>query len=483
MAGNTGKIPIQGFNSAGLSDSKWSGVENSFYKLIGIDMHSKPGIIQAEQKMTQETAGSPPDERCNFAVSSSNGAQYWFSASSGKIWERPTTGTWRLVHTTTPAAGAALCLGAAEYQGRIYWATQSRLHYITVANADDNDWATNAVEDFGTFGVTDATFHPMYSHSAQLILYIGDGNQLAQVENTTFTANVLDIKTPLRIKTIGAIGADILIGTYIADEVTKTEIIRWNGFSPSFTNSDEIPETGINAFLPADNMVLVQAGLAGNVYWYDGTNLELFFKIPGDYSPTKTAHVKPGSVAGNGEQILFAFSNVSGNPADQLIYRFARHNRNYTYILDAPYPTSERSSGEFVLSGNNYGALLVVGDDVYASVDNGTTRWIDKLDHSNKLNGAYFETRVMRVNRFEEVNMSEVYMAYASLPASTDIDFYLDINYAGYTSALSTVTDTQRNLIRTDNESREFTTLQLKTKLTTNSNDSPQIETGAIEIR
>jgi len=481
-----GVIPIQNFNLSGLAFSKWSGRKDSLYKIIGFDPHSQPGLLNVEQKLTAETTGVEPTEFCRVAVNSSNGAQYWFSYTSGKIWERPTTGIWRLVHTTTPAAGTAGCFGAKEYQGYIYWATQSRLHRITVANADNNDWATDAVEDWATFTITDSAFHPFLNHTGQQILYIGDGNYLAQVDAGTFTANALDIVTPLRIKSLGQIGTDILLGTYIADNVTQTEIIRWNGWGVSFTNSDPIPEVGINAFLPADNMVLVQAGTKGNIYYYDGTSLELWSKIPGEYSSTATGEVYPDSVANKEGQILLGFSNITGNSTNQLVYRIARHSRNFDYILDAPYPISERSGSDFVLTGLNIGAILVVGSDIYVAWKNTAgagTYGVDRLDSATKLSGAYFETRVAVINREEFANFSEALIAYASLPTGTDINFYLNKNYAGYGSALTKINDTQRYIVRTKDEATEFNTLQLKVKVTTSSNSAPQIESGAVITR
>ncbi len=480
----TKPIPIENFNMGGIADSKWSGIKNSLYKFIGFDPHSLPGLLKVAQKLVAETTGTEPTELCKVAMNSSNGAQYWFSSTSGKIWERPTTGTWRLVHTTTPAAGAAGCLGAAEYRGRIWWFTQSRAHYITTALADDNNWAVDVVEDAETFGVTDASFHPTVEQN--LVLYIGDGNQLAQIDGTTFSANALDIKTPLRIKSLGKIGTDVLIGTYVADTVTKTELIRWNTYSVSFTTSDPIDEVGINAFLPGDNFVFVQAGLSGNIYVYNGAELELYKKIPGDYSPTKYGSVNPYSVASLGGEILFGFSNGAGNPADQGVYRYARNSRNYPYILDMPYPISERSGSDFLLSGVEIGAILVVGFDLYVAWKNNAgagTYGVDKLDYSTKLNGAYFESRVLSIEREMNQNFSKSIVAYASLPSGCDIDMYLDKNYAGYGSALEKVNDIDRKIVESKDASDTFNTLQFKVKVTTSSNDAPEIESAAIFLK
>jgi hypothetical protein len=60
------------------------------------------------------------------------------------------------------------------------------------------------------------------------VLYIGDRNYVAQVDAGTFSANALDIKTPLRIKSLGKILTDLLVGTFVNVYNAITEILRWN---------------------------------------------------------------------------------------------------------------------------------------------------------------------------------------------------------------------------------------------------------------
>jgi hypothetical protein len=229
-------------------------------------------------------------------------------------------------------------------------------------------------------------------------------------------------------------------------------------------------------------MVLVQAGLAGNIYSYDGTNLVFYKKIPGNYSETAYGEVYAESVANKEGQILFGFSNGSGNPADQLIYRIAKYGGDFNYIMDQPYPCSARSGDEFVLTDLEFGGMIVSGQTVYVSVTDGDTCWIDKLDPTAKLDGAYFETRRMIVNRIDQSNLSEVFMNYVSLPAGTDLDFYLNKNYGGYGSALVHYTDAERISIRSTDAADSFNTLQLKVKVTASGNDAPEIESGGLNI-
>jgi len=468
-------IVISNWNMGGISDSLLSGAPDSFYRLVGLDMHSAPALLKAERKLTKNS-GATVDEFCKWQVASSNGRTYHFSADSGKIWERTSAGTWTLAYTTTAAAGEHKCLGAIEFDGYIIWATESRLHRILATDAEGAaEWTSNAEEDWQTFSLTNSSYHPMVTQN--LNLYIGDGYYVAEWDGTTFTADALDITASLVIKSLGKMGTDVLIGTTVDDNVAKTELLRWNTWSVSFTNSDSIDETGINAFLPADNFVYVSAGTAGNIYVYDGSTLELYKKIQGSYSPTATATIHPDATATLDGQVLFGVSNSTGNPCLQGVYRLGRHSRNYNWIMDLPYPISERSTGDLVTNGIEIGSIITIGQKILVSWKNSSTYGVDLLDDSNRLSGAYFETRVMRPNRDTLSTFSRFVMAYNELPTSTALTFSYDKNYTGsYTAPTSSqIIDTDRKIITLE-EGIGATALQIKVVFTTNSNDTPSLE-------
>lgn len=468
-------VVISNWNNGGISDSKWSGVKDSLYRMVGLDPHSEPAVLKAEQKLTKYS-GTTITEFCKWQVASSNGRLYCFSSSSGKIWEIQSDGTTTLVFTTTAAAGGVNCLGAIEYDGYIIWATESRLHRILATNAEGSaEWTANAALNWQTFTNTNASYHPMVIQN--LNLYIGDGYYVAEWDGSAFTADALDITASLVVKSLGKIGTDILIGTTVNNSVAKTELLRWNTWSVSFTKSDPIDETGINAFLPADNFVYVSAGEYGNIYRYDGEKLELYKKVQGTYSPTAKCIVHPDAVANLDGQVLFGVSNSTGNPCLQGVYRLGRHSANYNWILDLAYPISERSSGALVLSSIEIGSIVTIGQKIYVSWKNGTTYGVDQLDSSNKLDGAYFETRVMRPDRLMNSTFSKFMMPYNSLPASTALTLTYDKNYTGsYTTPTSSqVTDSDRKIITLE-EGIEATALQLKVAFTCSSNSTPSLE-------
>lgn len=345
----------------GLSDSKYSGIAGSVAECVGLDIVSTPGLTKVRQKLTK-ISSTTVDAFVKVSVACSNGYSFWFSFTSGKIWAISPGGTLTLAYTTVPGAGTAGCSGAMEHNGYLYWATQSRLHRISIANADDS-WASVSL-DWATFTKTDADFHPMATQD--LSLFIGDGNQVALVDDAgVFNANALDINTPYRIKSMIDYETDILLGTFVANTVNKTQIIRWDTVSPSWNTSDPVEEVGINAFIRDDNNLYVNAGRAGNIYFYNGQTLELFKKIPGDYSDTKHATINPGSVANHMGVPVFGLSNGLGNPAKQGVYSLGSHSKNYPKVLSLDWVISPD-----VTANVEVGAMLSIGGNLLISWKN-----------------------------------------------------------------------------------------------------------------
>jgi len=58
------------------------------------------------------------------------------------------------------------------------------------------------------------------------VLYIGDKNYLAQVDAGTFSNQALDVESSLRIKSLGRLMTDILLGTFITVYNAITQILR-----------------------------------------------------------------------------------------------------------------------------------------------------------------------------------------------------------------------------------------------------------------
>lgn len=767
-----GYIPIDNINLGGIAESKYQGVQNSVAEMVGIDLRSEPGSFRANQRLTKDS-GSTVTELCKAIVPCSNGSIYFFSSESGKIWEKSSTGTYSLVYTTTPASGEAKCLGAIEFDGYIYWATQNRLHRIAVGDTDD--WSTNASEDWAcmdqfsstsgndnsyyilqdsishtidvdvalrnsTLYTTSSTYTPqtsiddstqytysaksasgsatfamvftVYAHREVLEAFVntttsyklkgvkvnivdagtgnwtvtvhdssdnsvasktisnsslqdgqynefdfsspvsmtageeyhihitstvadgtmrtyelsdtsysisgypssgaigtGAGDVIALLQDTSgeytnerltfkartssisgvsfyvkdagsgnwtitvhdeddtslgsvtvanaditdnafnlaefsssigleigkeyhlhitssvdesgklassyyndletgyikihstgntsfhpfqivngnlytadknfvhevsaegsehvFTPRALDIPSHFTIKSLSKVETDLVVGTYIANDPSGSQVFRWNTWSTSWSYDDDVRENGVNCFINADNYLVVSAGKRGNLYFYDGTKMWLAKTMPGTYSKTATMVVYPEAQDNLQGLPLFGVSNDSGNPLTEGVYSFGK-GLNGKNILNLEYVVSSGST-----SGVDIGAMAVVGTDLYVAWKDGSDVGIDKLDWDNKYNGAYIVSRVMNPTGFNQNKYSRFIVEYDELPTGTSIEIYYKENNGSW-NQLTTVTDTKRRMVVAD-QTVVGADLQVKVVLKTSGNSSPII--------
>lgn len=458
----------------GLSDSSHSGVDGSFYRTVGIDGISKPGVLRVRQKLTKDS-GSTVTELCKQRIAVSDGSTLWFSADSGKIWRRASGGTWELVHTTSPAAGEAKCLGAEEHNGVIYWATQSRLHKIPVANIGSAaSWTANATINFATFTVTDDEAHPMARQNNEL--FIGDKTEIATVDDTgVFTAiSEFHLDGPERITTLQSFEIDLLVGTKISSTVNWCRVLRWDTVSESWFAEDSVEENGVNAFIKDDNHIYIQAGQAGRIYFYDGQSLQPYTQMPGDWTSSKTAKVHSKAAAFLQGVPVFGLSNVSGNPALEGVYCLGSYSPNYSKALDLSYPISQN-----VLASLEIGAVLTSGSDMFVAWKEGSNYGVDKLDYTAKYGSAYIETRMLHLeqNRAGIKTVLELCAYYASLPANTAINFQLKKSADdSYSASFTTVDDAKEKAVKARATVPEIANAQVKVLFTVSTNDAPEVE-------
>ena len=465
------QIILDNFNLGGLADSKYLGTQKSVAAMVGLDIHTEPGIIKVNQRLAKDSA-STIDDLVKVMFVSTNGSTYLFGSTNGKIWEREASGTYTLRHTAAPAAGAVGITGAFEDQGYIYWVTQSRIGRNATPAAGGafaapaNDWAVLTAGD--------TAYHP--TCNLNLINYIGNGKYISQVEDGVFTEAALDLKAGTRVKSLAPLITELLIGSFIAEANQLTDVYRWNTWSVSFSSDDIVPENGVNAFLPTDNFVLAQAGNKGNFYVYTNDRLEHVFKLPGDWL-NKTALVHPGAVANFNNFPLFGLSNVSSNPALQGVYSYGHRSPNYPNVLNLEYVISQNK-----LASIEIGAICVVSGLILVSWKDGTTYGVDKLDVSNKYTGAYFESRLIMLDRANQSD-AVIRACYRSLPAGTNITIKIKKNHAtDWSSALTTRTDTTRKTIETATKIGAYNTLEIRIDFTVSGNDAPELERVEIDI-
>ena len=471
------KIPFTDINLGGVADSKYQGSKNSMARMAGFDIHSLPGLIQVNQKMTKDSS-TVVTEFCKVAIDCSNGIRYWFSADSGKIWQEK-AGTYTLVYTVSPTSGSAIICGAYEYQGYIYFATEKYLHRIPIDSAKADGaaaWTANAVPNWNLFTNGEATHHPMTE--INLVLYIGDKNYVAQVDAGTFSANALDISNNYVITALGKMGTYLLVGGSVPN-VNLSEVFLWNTYSTSFTSSDTIPERGINCFLEADNYVLVNAGISGSIYQHNGSQLVFYKRVPGTYTPTKRAIIYPNATAMyKGSIPIFGVSNALGNPCDQGIWSLGKHSNNYNLVFNLEFLVSDLDAEDYnLLADIEIGVIIVSGIDIFMSWrKSGAGGQVDKLDYSNKIKKPFMETRIIAPDRSDLISYGKFIANYETLPSGTSIVIKTKINHAASWSDTTELDDTDRNQVYAEGDRLEAKDLQLRFECVSSGNNAPTIE-------
>jgi hypothetical protein len=408
-------------------------------------------------------------------VPCSDGNTYFFGSTNGKVFKRTSAGTWSVAATIAPAAGAAGVLGACESDGYVYYATQNRLGRWQIGTA----WSSRN-DNFGTFTNGDLEWHPM--KEVNLVLYIGDGDLIAQVDAGVFTADALDLPFPAqtRIKCLGRFATDLLIGTYVNSNVVETQLFRWNTWSVSFSGSDPIPEVGINSFIDADNFTFVNAGTKGNIYLYDGSSLDVYKGVKGDWrSTTNKGTVHPEAKLNFHGLPLFGFSQQSGAPTSFGIYSLGRANRNYPFVLALEYliSTGHSANVEIGAIAGNGDTFLVAWKDT----NSGTTYGVDILDLNNKFDGAYFTTRTIISDRRNSLNYKRAYVGYRSLPANTEIVVGKSVNYDSFED-LDGTEDEDRMVVETDVDISDATVVQIRVTTSADGNNAPEIDTLLVGV-
>ena len=447
--------------SGGLSDSDKIGVRGSFADGVGLDIHSEPGLLKVNQALKKES-GTTVTDFCKFAIPCSDGNSYWFG-DAGKIYKRTSAGVWSNVYTDTDGE----IKGAMEFNDYIYWATDTSLKKIAVGG----DWSS----DVTTVGTLDsATYHPMTVQG--LYLLIGNATKIATVDDVgTFTAQgtpdvtLAELPSNYQIRTLINFGIDVLIGTTTSDKYTSARIFRWDVSSPAYISDDDIPENGLNCFIPVDNYVFTQAGKSGAIYQYTGKDLVLRKRIKGDYGQG-TMEVLPQSYTSFNGLPLFGVSNVSGNPIKQGVYSLGRHDSNYPLALNLEYVISTGDTSSIEI-----GALLVIGTNLLVAWKSGTAYGVDVIDYTTKYASAYYKTLIFDGGQRQlSKDFKNFAFNYQSKPTGTDITAKYYLN-GGSVQSLTTEDDA------TTMKKWTQTTLtggfiQLEVHFTTSSNNAPELD-------
>ena len=269
--------------------------------------------------------------------------------------------------------------GAAEFNGKFYWTTSTN-QSLSVADDYLNEMAIagNWGSDINSTAgwpkkLNQSMWHPMCVQS--IYLFIGNGVELASVDDTmiftssgTASVTLPDMPTGNEINSIISFGEDILLGVGFRSSGGSSyetgTIRRWDLSSSTYTDIKNVPDNGVYAMVFWENTVIVFAGLRGNIYSFDGTNLTKIKVLPHNSSAAvgnyDLAVINPGSVCVFDGKVAFALASQQSSSNDKTfhagIYVLGRVANGYPLALVCAYYHVDDDI--LALEGRQFGALL-----------------------------------------------------------------------------------------------------------------------------
>ncbi len=453
-------IKLENINIGGVANSDIQGSENSVSECVNLDIHNKVGFIRLNHRMTKISTETL-DVDIYFIVSASNGKKYFFGKTTGKIYEYDGT-TFTLKYTDLHAN----LYGAIQFNGYVYWATQSYLQRIPVANLSDT-WSSYIENEWGTFS-NGSNEHPLYSLNQ--VLYIGDGNYVALVEDGVFGAEGLDLPENETILTLGEnLGNELVIGSIVGSNSDANAgygyMRRWNTWSNSFTSEDITKSGAVRTILDVDNETVVLVGERGDMAKYSGDILQNIKTIKGDFDKDGLYSNHNGVANLRG---LALFGLYNGTPNLNGIWSYGSIFAGYPKVLSCEFLLSNGETSGFT---NMYLAKgrdnIYVSWKHYNSITVTTTYGIDKYDITKYQDSGYFTTRIIKNDRDEFKKYKKVKVGYSSLPTGTSIEIWKSINYGAF-EKMETTQDTDRKILESSVDVSDATTLQVRIVLKTN---------------
>lgn len=324
----------------------------------------------------------------------------------------------------TNANGAHTGCSRVAFNGYIFYTSGTKLGRFDLSATWSDSWQT--------FTQT-PTWRPFLELENEL--NIGNGKYVASVDSAlTFSDNVLDIPSQRTVSAFSSAGTYLIVGTTQGTSIYSCRSYLWDGFSPSWSDEDIIPENGVNFFIEVDNGTFANCGTEGNIYQVNGVQFSLYTNIreTTSWNPYVTTTLKNKAVFGVNEKV------------------FVMHR-----------PTVSFSYGiinEFTLTTGTVKGLTASGSQLYVStgsnIDKIGTSLATAVIETPESIGNFISTRVMYDTLdgtigIETKKNGEAYVSQTSVTNSKKNLVYFDgkVNDVNYYQSRITLTPDAGNVI------------------------------------
>ena len=229
---------------------------------------------------------------------------------------------------------------------------------------------------------SDDEWHPVIVGQDDIV-YFGAGRFVGSVQEASgqnfqdgtaatyvFNSQALDLKEDYRIRTIGELGKELVLGTW-TNSGNVADLIFWDRSSDTFRLPIQVPENGVKAGITVGNLYYFFAGNKGKCYVTNGVTVDVAFQLPiylvnpnGLYNDLE---VYPWAIAFHERKIKFGlFSSTAGNDYNQIwSYNVDTRELKIENEISTGFTKGSKITSMFVRSETEYRYLLQDSDNAF----------------------------------------------------------------------------------------------------------------------
>ena len=438
---------IDNFNG-GLADQDDAGIAGSFAFGESLNYRENPTYLTGQDAPSLNST-TIIEGLVKWILQS--GSDIFAYDDGGKVYKKGTP--WTKVRTNTQTGVGN---GFAVMGSNLYYASNAKLGKSDTAFAAPDDSAQTFQD--GSAG----TWHPMKLFGGAGGLCIGDGRYIAVLDydGTTFydgtsgSGNDLTLPLDVKVKCLEVWNDYLVIGTFKGTnsyDDNVAEIFFWDGTSTSYNFSINLNESGVHQLLASPSGLMIQAGIRGNVYVYNGGAPVLVKRLP-TFAQSGTAYNEmfPGAVTNFKGVALLGGPGFKADTGSYVgTWSYGVNNKNYAHSLNLDYLLS---TGNKTGANRYIGAIHAANDTaLYISYRDGANYGIDLANTNNKVAMCLFRSLWFDGGQpFSEKNFKTFYLNFEQMAANETITLKYRTDTDSSFTTMGAVTSTGENFLETN---------------------------------
>lgn len=441
--------------SWGISDSRFSGIPNSFQEIVNCDIRSEPNSIKLNHCLVKDT-GTVIDQQINCMLSVSTTGDIMAFGNTGWIFLKQ-SGTWTKIYTM--ASNVAI-LSCQESNGFVYRCTATKIHRTALATILPS--FTPTAINWNTFSAGDTENHPILV--VKDLIFFGDGKYVAHYDGITFTGTYFTMPSNEQVVALTLNGSAIRVYTKLGVN-DYGYCYYWNGSAGS---------TGLQQLQMQEltGKVLGVATKDSVDYMIMGNTDTLLY-----YYPFQKQGLKRLSNTTIYYNNVIVYKNYITFWRKWGVYTWWAYSKDYPEVLNYEYKTSNNNNTDDVTS------LLNANGVLYVAWKNGTSYGIDKLSTTAYYTSGYVITKVTYGTAMWKVKtIGEVFMTTKALASTENIKIYYNKDDSGAYTLSQTISWPRTEITTWIWAFSEYFTNEIKVELNGDWTTTPQIDTMYFNI-